>query len=250
MQLTTCPVAVTAMRRMMTLLALAAALAAGSFWPDGVAAQPGEFDVRVGPAGGPIAIAHDKVIPPIPAPKDSKYIRHECIQSEPLTKFWGRSMYLGANVLLPEGWDTHPEAKYPLFIFHGHFPYTIGGFRPEPPEPGLLPDFSPRFNVVGYNRIQQEYAHQFYKDWTGPGFPRGIGEGWAQFMYGGSTGGWEAMTVQMFHPDDFSGAYIACPDPIDFRACTVVNLYEDKNAYHVKSDWKKTPRPGLQWNGW
>ena len=27
-------------------------------------------------------------------------------------------MHLGANVLLPEGWDTHPDARYPLFINH------------------------------------------------------------------------------------------------------------------------------------
>jgi len=36
---------------------------------------------------------------------------------------------------------------------------------------------------------------------------------------------------------------MACPDPIDFRAYTVVDLYKDKNAYFLKSDFKKTPRP-------
>jgi hypothetical protein len=77
-------------------------------------------------------------------------------------------MHLGANILLPEGFDTHPNARYPLVINHGHFPYTIEGFRETPPDPDLKPDFSPRFNLAGYNRIQQELAHQFYKDWTGP----------------------------------------------------------------------------------
>ena len=238
--------------------------------------------------GGTIDVALDQVIPPIPAPPDTKYIRHERIQSDLLTTFWGRPMHLGANVLLPEGWDAHPEARYPLFIYHGHFPYTFTGFREEPPDPDLAPDFSARFNLAGYNRIQQEHAHQFFKEWTGPGFPRvivievqhptpfyddsyavnsanqgpygdaivrellpylekkyrGIGQGWARFMYGGSTGGWEAMAAQVFYPDDFNGAYIACPDPIDFRAFTVVNLYEDENAYYIASDWKRTPRPG------
>ncbi|MGE0463942.1 MAG: hypothetical protein AB7Q16_21455 [Vicinamibacterales bacterium] len=245
-------------------------------------------EVRVDPNGEAVEITLDKVIPPIPPPSDTKYIRHERIQSALLTKFWGRPMHLGANVLLPEGWDTHPDARYPLFIYHGHFPYTFTGFRPEPPDPTLKPDFAARFNLAGYNRIQQQYAHQFYKEWTGPGFPRaivieiqhptpfyddsyavnsanagpwgdaivkellpyiekkyrGIGQGWARFMYGGSTGGWEAMAAQVFYPDDFNGAYIACPDPIDFRAYTVVNLYEDRNAYYVEGDWKRTPRPG------
>ncbi|MFN2444745.1 MAG: alpha/beta hydrolase-fold protein [Vicinamibacterales bacterium] len=245
------------------------------------------FDAK---RGGTIDLVLDQVIPPIPPPTDSKYIKHERIQSALLTKFWGRPMHLGANVLVPHEWETHPDARYPLFIYHGHFPYTFTGFREEPPDPTLIPDFSARFQLAGYNRIQQEHAYQLYKDWTGPQFPRAIvieiqhptpfyddsyavnsansgpygdaivqellpyiekkyraiGQGWARFMYGGSTGGWEAMAAQIFYPDVFNGAYIACPDPIDFRAYTVVDLYKDKNAYYLDDTWKKTLRPGLR----
>jgi hypothetical protein len=241
-------------------------------------------------AGGAIAIRLDQVIPPLPTPANTKYVKHERIQSEKLTKFWGRPMHLGAHVLLPEGWDTHPDAKYPLFIYHGHFPADLSNWRETPPDPNLKPDFSARFNLSGYNRIQQEYAWQLYKDWTGPNFPRaivieiqhatpfyddsyavnsanigpygdaiveelipfiekkyrGLGQGWSRFMYGGSTGGWEAMAAQVKYPDAFNGAYIACPDPIDFRAFTVVDIYKDKNAYWLDDTWKKTPRPGLR----
>jgi hypothetical protein len=240
--------------------------------------------------GGAIAVTLDQVIPPIPDPPTTKYIKHIRIQSERLTKFWGRPMYLGAHVLLPEGWDAHPAARYPLVINHGHFPYTLDGFREEPPDPNLPCEYSDRFRLDCYNRIEQQQAHQFYKDWTGPGFPRlliveiqhanpyyddsyavnsanlgpygdaityelipyiektfrGIGQGWARFMYGGSTGGWEAMGAQVFYPDEFNGAYIACPDPIDFRAYTVVNLYEDANAYYIEGPWRRVPRPGLR----
>lgn len=73
---------------------------------------------------------------------------------------------------------------------------------------------------------------------------RGIGEGWARFMYGGSTGGWEVLAAQMFYPDAYNGCYCACPDPIDFRAYTTVNLYEDKNAYYQEGPFRKTLRPG------
>ena len=61
--------------------------------------------------GGTITLALDKVIAPLPTPKDTKYVKHDSIQSERLTKFWGRPMHLGAHVLLPEGWDTHPERE-------------------------------------------------------------------------------------------------------------------------------------------
>jgi len=245
--------------------------------------------ITIDPAKGEVVrLALDNVIPPIPPPKDTKYIRHETIQSEKLTKFWGRPMHLGANVLLPEGWDDHPNARYPLVIFHGHYPHTFSGFREAPPDPNLEPDYSERFKWKGYNRTQQEYAHRFYKEWIGADFPRliiieirhanpfyddsyavnsqnvgpygdaineelipfiekkyrAIGQPWARFMYGGSTGGWEAMGAQVLYPDFYNGAYIACPDPIDFRAFTVVNIYDDKNAYYADSRWKKTPRPG------
>ena len=95
------------------------------------------------------AVRLDKVIPPIPDPPTTKYIKHERIQSERLTKFWGRPMHLGAHVLLPEGFDSHPEARYPLVIFHGHFPQTFGGFREEPPDPDLKPEYSERFHLAG-----------------------------------------------------------------------------------------------------
>lgn len=238
--------------------------------------------------GGLIPITLDQLIPPLPAPKDTKYVRHERIQSERLTKFWGRPMHLGAHVLLPEGWDTHPDAKYPLFVYHGHFPADLGNWRETAPDPNLAPDFAARFNWKGYNRTQQEYAWQFYREWTGPNFPRaivieiqhanpfyddsyavnsanigpygdaivyellpylekkyrGLGQGWARFLYGGSTGGWEAMGAQVKYPDDFNGAYIGCPDPIDFRAYTTIDIYKDKNAFWLDDTWKKTPRPG------
>ena len=73
---------------------------------------------------------------------------------------------------------------------------------------------------------------------------RGIGEGWSRFTYGGSTGGWEALAVQVKYPDEYNGCYAACPDPIDFRAYCLVNLYEDKNAYYVDGEFKDTDRPG------
>jgi hypothetical protein len=51
------------------------------------------------------------------------------------------------------------------------------------------------------------------------------------------------MAAQVKYPDAFNGAYAACPDPIDFRAYTTVDIYKDKNAYWLDDTWKKTPRP-------
>jgi hypothetical protein len=235
-----------------------------------------------------ISISLDSEIPPIEPAKDTKYVKHIKIQSKLLSEFWGRPMYLGASVLLPEGFDEHPSARYPLAIFHGHFAPTITGWRETPPDPELEPDYNARFNITGYNRMVQELSYDFFKEWTGPNFPRflaveiqhanpyyddsyavnsanlgpygdaityeliphierqfrGIGEGWARFLYGGSTGGWEALAAQVFYPEEYNGCWAACPDPIDFRAYTVVDIYKHENAYYVDSALKRTPRPG------
>ncbi|MEM9544713.1 MAG: alpha/beta hydrolase-fold protein [Bacteroidota bacterium] len=233
---------------------------------------------------GEINVVLDQIIPPIVPPEDTKYIKHIRIKSELLSEFWGRDMHLGAHVLLPEEFDEHPEVKYPLAIFHGHFPNDFGGFRVDPPDLSLEPDYSARFNIEGYNIIQQQEAHDFYKQWTGPDFPRviaieiqhptpyyddsyavnseaqgpygdaityelipyiedkfrGIGEGWARYVYGGSTGGWEALAVQVKYPKEYGMCFVACPDPIDFRAYCLVNLYEDENAYYQEGPFRKT----------
>jgi hypothetical protein len=246
--------------------------------------------VTVSATAGTISIVLDQEIPPITPPQDTKYIRHLKIQSALLTKFWGRPIYLSANVLVPEGFDAHPDVHYPVIIDEDHFNADFGGFRTEPPDPNLKPDYSERFHISGYNRIQQQEAYKFYQQWSGPGFPRvliaeinhanpyyddsyavnsanlgpygdaietelipaiekqfrGIGQGWARFAYGGSTGGWESMAVQMFYPDHYNGAFIACPDPVDFRAFMTANLYQDKNAFYMQGAHSDIPQPGMR----
>ncbi|MGC2388880.1 MAG: hypothetical protein WA621_05730, partial [Candidatus Acidiferrum sp.] len=244
--------------------------------------------IMLGANASPFSIVLDQEIPPIAAPKDTKYIKHLKIQSALVTKFWGRPMYLSANVLVPEGFDTHPSAHFPLAIFEDHFNDDMHDFRTEPPDPNLKPDYSERFHLAGYNRIQQEEAYKFYQKWISPDFPRilvvqinhanpyyddsyavnsanlgpygdaietelipaiekefrGLGAGWARFVYGGSTGGWESIAVQMFYPDHYNGAFIACPDPVDFRAFTNINLYEDKNAFFHQGPHTQVAQPG------
>ena len=242
-----------------------------------------------GAAGTPAAIALDlsEEIPPVAEFKETPWVKYVRIRSERLSKFWGRDTYLGAFVTLPAGFESHPDARYPLVINHGHFPSGPAAWRETPPDPNLKPEYSKRFKLDGYNRIQQQLSWEFFQSWTGKGFPRvllvevqhatpfyddsygvnsanngpygdaiqyelipeierrfrGIGQGWARFVYGGSTGGWIAMAVQMFYPDDYNGAWIACPDPIDFRHYLTVDIYADRNAYFMPNRFKRTPRP-------
>jgi hypothetical protein len=236
------------------------------------------------------ALKLDNQIAPIPPPADTAFVRHIRIRSALLSAFWGRDMFLGAYVLVPKDFDQHPEAHYPLMVFHGHFPDGASDFRTTPPDADLKPDYSQRFHLAGYNRIQQQEAYAFYQKWISADFPRylvieiehanpyyddsyavnsanlgpygdalnkelipeierrfrGLGAGWARFTYGGSTGGWEALATQVFYPDMYNGAFAACPDPIDFRAYTLINIYEDANAYTIKGEAVTVERPSIR----
>jgi hypothetical protein len=251
--------------------------------------KPGNFyskpvKMHVDPASSSaISISMDQVIPPIQPPQDSKQVKYIKFQSDRLTKFWGRPMYLGAIVLLPAGWDAHPNARYPLLINHGHYPKTLSPWRETPPDP----------KATGQQLEVQQLSYQLYKDWNGPHFPRmvqllvqhptpyfddsyavnsanngpygdaityelipyiekqyrGIGQGWARVMVGGSTGGWETLGVQVMYPDDYNGAWALCPDPVDFRAYRSVDIYDSHNAYtYDDNPWKHTYKPGYRDN--
>ena len=256
--------------------------------PGNLFSKPQKISIKVGGKQS-FAVVMDQVNPPITEPKDTKFIKHIKIQSKRLTEFWGRPMYIGAHVLLPAGFDEHPEAHYPICINHGHFPSDFDGFSETPPPANMdTTDYIDRFKLHGYKKIVAQEAYDFYKKWTSKDFPRmliveiqhanpyyddsyavnsenlgpygdaiiyellpeiekrfrGIGQGWARFTYGGSTGGWEALAAQVFYPDEFNGCFAACPDPIAFDAYTVFNLYKDKNAYYSEGPFRRTPRPG------
>jgi hypothetical protein len=257
----------------------------GQSWavkPGNLYSKPAKM--QIDPAtSGQIALLLDQEIPPIQVATDTKQVKYLRIENERLSKFWGRPVSLGAIVLLPFGWDTHPNARYPLVVHHGHFPASMAsdGWR----------ETSPDASATTQQRTQQEAAYKFYREWNSPGFPRmihlliqhptpyfddsyavnsanngpygdaitydlipqiekqfrGIGQGWARATIGGSTGGWEAFGVQVMYPDEYNGAWALCPDPVDFRSYRSVNIYDEHNAYYYDDNpWKRTPKPGYR----
>lgn len=248
--------------------------------------QKVHFDPR---GSASIKITLDQVFPSIEGtPRDplviaqqqptAKWLKYERFRSEKLSAFWGRDMWLGAWVLLPDGFDEHPDAKYPVVVYQDHYHPGIGPaqFTAVPPDP-KLPDAR-----------RQKDGYRLFQDWTSGRLPRviliyvqnanpyyddsyvvdsanvgpygsaineelipvlekkyrGIGQGWARATYGGSTGGWETLATQVFYPDFYNGAFVACPDPVDFHAYQNVDLYNDANAFSRKGAFAEIPIAG------
>jgi len=217
-----------------------------------------------------VALTADKVIPPIAPIPDDDFVQRFKFESPTLTRFWGRPIYLGATVLLPRDYKTS-TISYPVNYIQGHFglnaPYgfstTAGGRgRGGTGAPNIreawMTDSFPRVIAVTFQHptpyfddsyavnsvnvgpygdaIMQELIPEIEKRY------RVIREPWARWLTGGSTGGWEALALQIFHPDFFGGTWASCPDPVTFTDVEGVNIYKDDNAFYKSiGDFHRTP---------
>ena len=218
--------------------------------------------VHLDPSSGyTIELSLDKVIPPVEVPEDTKWVKRIKIQSKLLTEFWGHPIYLGAVILLPKGYDTHPDVYYPVHYIQGHFSLRApGGFREGSSyyKTWTSDDF-PRMIAVTFQHPCPYFDDSYAVNSENCG-PYGdaimteliptieenfriIGKPYARVLSGGSTGGWESLALQVFHPDFFGGTWTFFPDPIDFRYYQLVNIYEDKNAFTKEYGWLTLERP-------
>lgn len=244
--------------------------------------------VRLDPKKGyKVRLELTKVIPPVEVPPDTEWVKHVKIQSKLLSQFWGRPIYLGATVLLPKGYDAHPEVYYPVVYEQDHFSLAAPfGFSTEKPRESGEQRRAPQGQ-------RMETGYEFYEAWNSDNFPRMIAvrfqhptpyfddsyavnsanngpygdalmtelvpyveehfriirKPYGRVLTGGSTGGWESLALQVYHPDFFGGTWTFFPDPIDFRRYGIVNIYDDDNAFvasdsnGMKLEWARLERP-------
>ncbi|HEV8112881.1 MAG TPA: alpha/beta hydrolase-fold protein [Planctomycetota bacterium] len=210
--------------------------------------------------GGVVALECTEAIPPIEFPKDTDQVKHLRLESARLSKFWGRPIEIAATVLLPKGFDAHPDAKYPVVYDQDHFSLRPpGGFGRGRIDAFWMGDDAPRVLLVTFQHPTPFYDDSYAVNSENNGpygdaiveelIPavekrfRAIGEPWARALTGGSTGGWEALALQIFHPDFFNGCWALCPDSLDFRAHQIVDVYKDDNAYFIEKEFMRIDRP-------
>src|SRR5215510_13254003 len=209
----------------------------------------------------PIRLVANKVIPPVQVPADTAMVKRIKFQSAILSKWWGQPIYLGATVLLPKGYDTHPDARYPVNYMQDHYSLNPpGGFgRGGDFDRFWMSDTAPRFIAVTLQHPSPYYDDSYGVDSENNGpygeaivkelIPaveqkfRAIREPWARMLSGGSTGGWIAAAHQILYPDFYGGSFALCPDSVDFEYHQIVNVYKDPNAYFIDKGWTKVERP-------
>jgi hypothetical protein len=212
---------------------------------------------------------------------NAPWIRHVRIESGILSHWWGKPIDLGATILLPKGYASHPHSYYPVVYNQGHFDQPIpwdftADKSTETPEA-----------IAEGKRANIGTGYEFYEAWNSPHFPRFVMVTWqhpcpffddsyavnsancgpfgdalmhelvpyvethyriirkpyARVLEGGSTGGWESLVLQLHYPAFFGGAWVFCPDPIDFRNFEQIDLYKEGNAFAMPSGngWHSYP---------
>jgi hypothetical protein len=71
-------------------------------------------------AGPTVRLRINKTIEAQPRPQDTEWVKHVRIQSQKLTAFWGRPIYVHATVLLPKGYNERTSVRYPTVYAFGH----------------------------------------------------------------------------------------------------------------------------------
>jgi hypothetical protein len=253
----------------------------GDIWHSPGNAYSTPRTVRIDGHAGTIRLTLDKVVGPIGTippggtgqqgnPSETKHVKRMKIRSELLSRFWGRDVYLGADILLPEGYDlpANQHVRYPMELEVGH--YAEGGGQPHGFDEALGDDFSRWWvsaDATRFISVQVRSENPFYDDSynvnsanLGPYgdaintelLPaidrrfRTIGQRWGRTVTGGSTGGWIAAATLVLYPDLYAGAWAGYPDPLDFRAHQLVNVYSDANAYVIDNPWEVVPRPSAR----
>ena len=230
--------------------------------PGNLSSMPMEIDLGPGRTDV-VRLELTRIEPPEELPPDTDRVRYLKLPSPLLSSFHKRPMFLRAALILPRDYDVEADRRYPLRVHIGGFGsrYTAAGRRMAEGSAFRAlwdDDDTPRFLMLlldGAGPLGDPYQvnsanHGPYGDaLTQELIPhvertfRGIGEGYARVLDGGSTGGWVSLALQVFYPDMFNGCWSSCPDGVDFRSFQLVNIYDDANAYE---DAIGAPRPAFR----
>ncbi|KAI2487838.1 hypothetical protein Ptr902_01971 [Pyrenophora tritici-repentis] len=207
---------------------------------------------------------------------DTERLKYVKIHSKKLSKFWGRDMFIGANVVLPAGYNN--QTRYPVIYHQNHWAGADGAYGygtnkkftaawnageiPATNKTAARP--APKFIMVSF-RHESPYYDDSYAVNTANLGPYGdaindelipyieerfktIRAPYARIQDGGSTGGWESIANVIYRPDLFGACFSSYPDSLDFHRHQDIELYTASNAYQ-RADGSFVPSIRTHVNG-
>ncbi|OAL42979.1 hypothetical protein IQ07DRAFT_593491 [Pyrenochaeta sp. DS3sAY3a] len=211
--------------------------------------------------------------------EDTPNLKYIKMRSKKLSEFWGRDTYVGANIVLPAGYNANDTGtRYPVIYSQGHWPGDSGALKYSTDaefakawDNGIIPGSNGTADRPAPKLIMVTFRHEnpFYDDSyavnTANLGPYGdaindelipyieelfntIQSPYARIQEGGSTGGWESIANLIFRPDLFGACFSSYPDSLDFHKHQDIELYSATNAY-VRSNGSFVPSIRTHRNG-
>ncbi len=181
-----------------------------------------------------------------PARPELPFIDEFRLKSECVSEFWKKERFVEAAVVRPLDWKE--GEKLPVaYSVHGFGGSHHSAWREGPQlQKQMKSGAAPRMIYVFLN-AQYEWGHHEFADSRCNG-PWGkalttefipalekkfcaVGEPWARFVTGHSSGGWSSLWLQVAYPDFFGGCWSTSPDSVDFRDFTGIDVYSYENAF-------------------
>lgn len=182
-------------------------------------------------------------------------------KSEMLTSFYNSPTYITGAIILPVNYYTNPDKEYPVvFVFPGwggnRFHIVMGDFQQK--RYGMNGDYG-KDKIFVFMDQDCRYGYHVFADSENNG-PRAssfikefipylennyrmIKGTRGRYLTGQSSGGWAAIWLQVNYPETFNGAWIASPDPIDFRYFeNYGNIYDAETNFYFDEKGNEKPK--------
>jgi S-formylglutathione hydrolase FrmB len=177
--------------------------------------------------------------------KETEFVREVNIKSELLTNFYGEPDSIQTAVILPSSYFTENNKIYPsVYVIGGWGSSHFDALYNEPQKRYGMSGFGEEKIFIFINHECRSGYHVFCNSETNgqredtflqeliPYIENNFRVNknpQTRFLMGQSSGAWTGLWLIINYPDMFGAAYVASPDPVDFKDFTGTNIYE-KNA--------------------
>ncbi|MBT8485984.1 MAG: hypothetical protein HKO59_17395 [Phycisphaerales bacterium] len=209
-----------------------------------------------------VRLTLDRRVRPMRLPPETDHLKWIELRSPMLSAHYGRDVYHRAGVALPPEYvtDPSPERRWPTV-------YKIPGYGGRH---DLAATYAQMLTTHGIEEIapmavyvvldpEAPLGHHGFVDSACNG-PRGtalveeliphleerfrlVARTDGRMLMGHSSGGWTSLWLQLRWPEVFDGCWASAPDPVDFSAFQMSDLYADENLY---TDERGVERPSYR----
>jgi len=217
-----------------------------------------------------ISITLTRRLPAADALTNDRGVIWEELRSEQLTRALGRKVIMRAGVVLPRGYHdiNWPRREWPaIYVVPGfggrhtmakHYAALVAAEGTRFVAPQAIWVVLDSESSLGHHLFADSDVHGARARALAEEFIpyleskyRLVSRPEARIVTGHSSGGWSALWLALDRPETFGACFASAPDPVDFSAFQVSNLYRDESIFvdaegHARGSFRRTIGPEFE----